>query len=82
MKNIYSLNTLPPPQKKNKFKLGDYNISWRGILGVSLLPEEGSTESFIIFMRNNTVILLKENNPYKSVLEQARILNAILSENE
>lgn len=58
--------------------LGDENISWRGFMDSSFLPEEKTNETQIIFIRGTSVVSVKSARSDFSALPFARALDALL----
>lgn len=58
--------------------LGDENISWRGLMDSSFLPEEKTNETQIIFIRGTSVVSVKSERSDFSALPFARALDALL----
>ncbi|MBQ8722699.1 MAG: hypothetical protein IJY80_00245 [Opitutales bacterium] len=71
-----SMSQLAQATNQNAFpRLGDINISWRGRMDSSFLPEEETAESLIIFIRGTTVVCVRSERTDSSALPLARLLD-------
>ncbi|MBQ9759386.1 MAG: hypothetical protein IJW12_06420 [Opitutales bacterium] len=76
-----SMSQLAQATNQNVFpRLGDINISWRGRMDSSFLPEEETAESLIILIRGTTVVCVRSEHTDSSALPLARLLDEQLVE--